>query len=268
VEIPLRDTGGDGPPVLFLHGLLVDGSLYDGVVERLPEHRCLVPELPLGSHTTPFVDRSKLTPAGVAGLVADLLDELDVRDVMVVGNDTGGAIAQLLVTIRPERVGRLILTPCDAFETFPPPLFKPLFVLGRTAWGLNAAIQGLRLPLGRRLPIAYGRLSLRASDAQIERWIRPALSHAWVRRDVAHFVRHVNPSVTLDAATRLPAFDRPVTIAWPPGDRAFPFSLAQRLARTFPDAELVEVTDSLSFVPVDRPDVLADLLVQSRQPAG
>jgi pimeloyl-ACP methyl ester carboxylesterase len=260
VDIPLRDTGGDGPPVLFLHGLLVDGSLYDAVVERLPDHRCLVPELPLGSHTAPFADRSRLTPEGVADLAADVLDELDVRDVTVVGNDTGGAIAQLLVTRRPERVGRLILTPCDAFETFPPALFKPLFLLGRTAWGLNAAIQGLRLPPGRRLPIAYGRLSRRATDAQLERWIRPALSEARVRQDVAHFLRHAGPSVTLDAAARLPAFDRPVTIAWPPGDRAFPFSLARRLARVFPRAELVEVSDSLSFVPVDRPDVLADLL--------
>src|SRR3954467_9106022 len=64
MEIPLRDTGGDGPVVLFLHGLLVDGSLWDAVVERLPDHRCLVPELPLGSHTTPFADRSRLTMEG------------------------------------------------------------------------------------------------------------------------------------------------------------------------------------------------------------
>jgi pimeloyl-ACP methyl ester carboxylesterase len=270
MEIPLRDTGGDGPAVLFLHGLLVDGSLWDGVVERLPGHRCLVPELPLGSHTTPFADRSRLTPEGVADLAADLLDELDVRDVTVVGNDTGGALAQLLVTRRPGRVGRLVLTPCDAFETFPPALFKPLFVLGRAAWGLNFAIQPLRTRAGRRLPIAYGRLSKRATDAQLERWIRPALTTAQVRRDVAHFLRHSRPSVTLDAAARLPAFDRPVTIAWPPADPAFPFSLAQRLARVFPRAELVELADSFALVPVDRPDELARIVAQSpdRDTAG
>ena len=124
MDIPLRDTGGDGPPVLFLHGLLVDGSIWDPVVERLPDHRCLVPELPLGSHTAPFPDRSRLTPQGVADLAAGVLDELALEDVTLVASDTGGALAQLIVTTRPERIGRLVLTPCDAFETFPPPLFK------------------------------------------------------------------------------------------------------------------------------------------------
>jgi pimeloyl-ACP methyl ester carboxylesterase len=268
VEIPLRDTGGDGPVVVFLHGLLVDGSLWDAVVERLPGHRCLVPELPLGSHTAPFADRSRLTMEGVADLVADLLDELGVSDVTVVGNDTGGAIAQLLVTRRPERVGRLVLTPCDAFEVFPPALFKPLFLLGRTSLGLNLGIQPLRTPLGRRLPIAYGKLTKRASDAQLKRWIAPALSDRRVRGDVAHLLRHAKSSITLDAAARLPGFRKPVTIAWPPDDPAFPFSLARRLAQVFPRAELVELADSRAFVPVDAPDELARIVGQSPQPGS
>src|SRR3954462_15483921 len=100
----LRDTGGDGPPVVFLHGLLVDGSLWDPVVELLPGRRCVVPTLPLGSHTVPVPDRSVLTPVGVADLVADELERLDLHDVTVVANETGGAIAQLLLTRRPGRV--------------------------------------------------------------------------------------------------------------------------------------------------------------------
>lgn len=264
MDIALRDTGGDGPPVLFLHGLLVDGSVWDPVVERLPGHRCLVPELPLGSHTTPFPDRSRLTPHGVANLAADVLEELDLHDVTLVANDTGGALAQLIVTSRPERIGRLILTPCDAFETFPPPLFKLLFVLGRSAAGLNFGIQPLRFSFGRRLPIAYGKLTKRGSDELLKRWIAPAMHESRVRKDTAHFIRHSNKSITLDAAAKLPAFDKPVTIAWPPDDPAFPFSLAERLQRTFPRAELVEVADSLAFVSIDQPDVLARL-IQSPQ---
>jgi pimeloyl-ACP methyl ester carboxylesterase len=268
VEIALRDTGGDGPVVVFLHGLLVDGSLWDAVVERLPGHRCLVPELPLGSHTVPFPDRSRLTIEGVADLAADLLDELGVSDVTVVGNDTGGAIAQLLVTRRPERVGRLVLTPCDAFEVFPPPLFKPLFLLGRTSLGLNLGIQPLRTPLGRRLPIAYGKLTKRATDAQLRRWIAPALSDRRVRADAAHFLRRARPAITLDAATRLTAFAKPATIAWARDDPAFPFALARRLAHVLPHAELVELADSRAFVPVDAPDELARIVAQSPQPAS
>src|SRR3954454_13699432 len=112
----LRDTGGDGAPVVMLHGLLVDGSLWDGVVARLPGRRCVVPTLPLGSHTTPVADRSGLTPAGLADLVADELERRDLRDVTLVASDTGGVLAQLLVTRRPERIAKLVLTPCDGLE--------------------------------------------------------------------------------------------------------------------------------------------------------
>src|ERR671910_121222 len=122
----LRDTGGDGPAVVMLHGALVDGTLWDAVVDRLPDHRCIVPTLPLGSHTVPVADRSTPPPTGVADQVADLIARLDLSDVTVVASDTGGAIAQLLVTRRPERVSRLVLTPCDALEVFPPALFVPL----------------------------------------------------------------------------------------------------------------------------------------------
>lgn len=264
MEIPFKDTGGDGPPILFLHGLLVDGSIWDPVVERLPGYRCLVPELPLGSHTAPFGDRSRLTPEGVANLAADLLDELGLEDVTLVGNDTGGALAQVIVTTRPERIGRLVLTPCDAFETFPPPLFKLLFLLGRTAFGLNAGIQPVRTKFGRRLPIAYGKLTKRGSDDLLKRWVTPALRDAEVRKDTAHFIRHCSNSLTLDAATKLPAFEKPVLVVWPPDDPAFPFSLAQRLSRTFPRARLVEVADSYAFVSIDQPDVLANA-IQSPQ---
>ncbi len=260
IDLELRDTGGDGPPVVFLHGLLVDGSLWNGVVERLPDHRCLVPTLPLGSHTRPVEDRSVLTPAGLADLVADGIARLGLDGVTLVGNDTGGAIAQLLVTRRPERIGRLLLTPCDCFETFPPAAFVPLTKLAFVPGALTAALQPLRLPPARRLPIAYGWLSRRVDDATLERWVRPFLADRAVRRDTVHFLRHVDPKLTLDAAARLPAFDRPAVVAWAPEDRFFKMDLGRRLARVLPNARLVEVTDSLAFVPIDRPDAVAELV--------
>jgi pimeloyl-ACP methyl ester carboxylesterase len=256
----LRDTGGDGPPVVFLHGALVDGTLYDGVVDRLPGHRCIVPTLPLGSHTVPVADRSVLTPAGVADLVADLLEELGLDGVTVVANDTGGAIAQLLVTRRPERVARLVLTPCDALETFPPALFKPLFALGRFPLALSAGLQPMRFAPARRLPIAFGRLTKRASDEQLARWVAPVLADREILLDIAHFTRHVHPGITLDVAPRLREFEGEVVIAWPPEDRCFKVELGRRLAAQFRAATFVEVADSYSFVPVDRPDELARVI--------
>src|SRR4051794_23294665 len=90
------DTGGTGPVIVLLHGLLMDGSLWDGVVERLSgEFRCIVPTLPLGAHRQPVRDRTALSLAGMADVVIDLLERLALHDVTLVGNDTGGAVVQM-----------------------------------------------------------------------------------------------------------------------------------------------------------------------------
>ena len=121
----LFDSGGDGPEVLFLHGALVDRTLWDPVIARLPGRRCLAPTLPLGSHRTPVPDRSRLTPVGVADTIADLIAEQGLTDLTVVASDTGGAVLQLLLARRPDGIARVVFTPCDALEVFPPALFKP-----------------------------------------------------------------------------------------------------------------------------------------------
>ena len=256
----LRDTGGDGAPVLFLHGALVDGSLWDPVVSLLGDRRCLVPTLPLGSHTSAVADRSVLTPLGVVDLVAELLDDLALSDVTIVGNDTGGGLMQLLVTRRPKGVSKLVFTNCDALEVFPPWMFKALFALGRFPLALEAAVAPMRLAPARRLPIAYGWLSKRASSEQLARWVRPALSDREVLRDAAHFISRADPGLLLDAAPRLSAFPGEVVFGWGADDRCFPVTLGRRLAAQFRGARFVEIPDSYAFVPVDRPDALAALI--------
>src|SRR4051812_46797598 len=250
----------DLPPVVFLHGLFVDGSLWDGVVERLPDRQCVVLELPLGSHTTPAPDRSRLTPIGVADVIAEEIERRGLRDVTLVGNDTGGGLAQLVVTRHPGLVGKLVLTPCDALEVFPPALFKPLFAAGRFWPLLWAFLQPLRFVPARRLPIAFGWLTKRAPRETLARWGTPALHDREILRDAAHFAAHADPGVLLDAAPRLIDFAGEVVIAWPPEDRCFPIALGRRLAALFRDATFVEIEDSYSFVPVDRPDALAPLI--------
>jgi pimeloyl-ACP methyl ester carboxylesterase len=256
----LRDTGGDGPPVLFLHGAFVDGSLWDPVVDRLRDRRCLVPTLPLGSHVVPVADRSLLTPVGVVDLIADEIARLGLTDLTVVANDTGGALAQLLVTSRPEGIARLVLTPCDALEVFPPLMFKPLFMMGRSPYLLAAGIAPLRFAPARRLPIAFGWLSKRASNEILARWSAPALGNFEIVRDAAHFLRSTDPSILLDVAPKLRSFDGEVIVAWPPEDRCFKIELGRRLAAQFRSARFVEIADSYSFVPIDRPDALASLI--------
>ncbi len=247
-------------PIVFLHGVMVDGSLWDDVVALLPDRECVVLELPLGSHTVAVADRSVLTPHGVAGLVLEELERRDLRDVTLVGCDTGGMLAQLVVDRDPSRVSRLVLTPCDALEVFPPALFKPLFALGRFPSLMRAFLQPLRFTPARRLPIAFGWLTKRVDEALLARWGTPALRDGEILRDAAAFAAACTPSITLDVAPRLRTFPGEVVVLWPPEDPCFPIALGERLAALFDDARLIEVEDSYCFVPVDRPDVLASVL--------
>src|SRR3954452_8383668 len=116
---------GSGPPVVFVHGLLVDRRLWDGVADRLGGRaRCIAPDWPMGSHRLPMRPDADLSPPGMAATIAGFIDSLSLDDVTLVGNDTGGAICQILVTSHPERIGRLVLTNCDSYEHFPPGPFK------------------------------------------------------------------------------------------------------------------------------------------------
>ena len=258
--IHYRDEGS-GTPLVFVHGALVDGRLWDPVVERLADRaRCIVPDLPLGSHRTAMRPDADMSPHGLARLVAGVLDALDVRDVTLVGNDTGGALCQLVAGRHPERVGRLVLTNCDAFENFPPKAFRPLVWAAR-AHLLTAALQPLRVARLRRLPFAYGLLTRHPlPDAVLEGWTRPFLSDAGVRRDTRKLFAGVDPGLLLDNAARLAEFDRPVLLAWAPRDPFFPIEGARRLAATFPDARVAEIPDARAFVSRDQPERLAELL--------
>lgn len=266
VELPggtlrYRDTGR-GAPVVLVPGLFVDATLWDDVVARLePSLRCLVPELPLGSHRVPMPPDADLSPPGVARLLADFLAALDLREVTLVGNDTGGAICQLVAAHHPQRIGRLVLTPCDAYDRFLPPMFRYLQVAARVPGAVGALLRSLRLRPLRRLPITYGWLAKRPIDpAVVDGWLEPALTDPAIRRDVVALLRGIHPRHTLDAAERLRRFDRPTLIAFAPEDRVFPFDHGRRLARDIPGARLEHIDDSFAFAPVDQPERVATLV--------
>ena len=172
----------DGPPIVFVHGLLADGRLWDDVVAQLSgTHRCIVPDLPLGSHRAPMKPDADLTPYGLARIIAGVLEQLDLHDVTLVANDTGGALSQLVVTRHPERVGRLVLTPCDAFENFLPPMFRPLQYVGGYVPGAIAAIaQAMRSRALAASMLGFGPLALRhRPDLYVSCSSRPAATAAF-----------------------------------------------------------------------------------------
>jgi pimeloyl-ACP methyl ester carboxylesterase len=260
--IRYRDSGS-GPPIVFVHGLLVDGTLWRKVTPKLERSfRCIAPDLPLGSHTIPMKRGADLSPPGLARVVGELLEKLDLRDATIVANDTGGALTQILLASGDTaRIGRVVLTPCDSFENFFPPMFRPLQWLGHVPGGVNAAVQPLRIPALRRLPFAYGMLTKRPIPAEVTgAWLRPCLTDRAIRRDTARVLAGVSSRYTLAAAEKLHSFDRPVLLAWAPEDRMFPLEHARKLASLFPDARVEDVADSYTFVPEDQPGRLAELI--------
>lgn len=264
---------GSGEPIVFVHGLLVNADLWRNVVPPLAgDLRCIAPDWPLGAHELPMNPDADLSPPAIAALLADFLDKLDLQSVTLVGNDTGGALCQLLVTSRPERVGRLVLTDCDAYDNFPPAMFRYLKWSAFLPGSVFLLAQTMRLRPLRRMPFAFGWLTNRPIAAEVEdSYVGNIAASAGVRRDGAKLLRSVSPSQTRAAADKLSGFDRPVLIAWAPDDRFFPFAHAERLARDFPDARLERVEDSRTFVPEDRPERLAALIaefVRSTSPAA
>jgi pimeloyl-ACP methyl ester carboxylesterase len=260
---PLRvlDTGGDGPVVVLLHGALVDGRLWSGVVDALaPAHRCVVPDLPLGAHRLPLRDPSAATPDGVAGIVLALLDALDLDDVTLVGNDTGGAISQLVAAQRPPRLGRLVLTSCDAFDHCPPPMFRPLAWSAHVPGLLRALAAPMRFAPVRRSPLGFGLLTVDPlPDELTADWIAPAQEDPAIRRDLTTLLRAMRPEVTRRAAERLVGFDRAALVAWGARDRVFPVADGRRLAQLL-GARFELVPGAGAFVPVDQPARVAELV--------
>jgi len=254
---------GEGPPVVFVHGLLVNADLWRAVVPEVAEAglRCIAPDWPLGSHELPVPD-ADLSPPGLAELMAAFLDQLDLTDVTIVANDTGGAITQILMATHPERVGRVVLTPSDSLERFFPPVFAPLPRLARIPGSMWLLVQLLRMRALHRLPFTFGWVAKRPIPPDVvESYLSPSRRDRAVRKDLRRFLRGVHRRHSLAAALALPQFTKPVLLAWAEEDRLFPLELAHRLAGLLPQATLVAIKDSYTFVPEDQPEMLARLVV-------
>lgn len=253
---------GAGAPVVFVHGLLVNGELWRKVVPPLAAHyRCIVPDWPLGSHSLSMRAEADLSPPGLARIIVDFLAALDLDDVTLVGNDTGGALCQLVVTSQPDRIGRLVLTSCDAYDNFLPLAFRPLQLGARVPGFTRLVAASLRLRWLQRSPLAFGWLAKRAIEPDVmDAYTGPLRRSATVRRDVTKVLRGISSTHTLAAAERFRSFAAPVLIAWAAEDRFFPVEHGRRLAAAFPSGRLELVEDSYTFIPEDQPARLAHLM--------
>jgi pimeloyl-ACP methyl ester carboxylesterase len=249
---------GRGSPVVFVHGVGVNGDLWRRVAPRLAdEHRCIVPDLPWGAHSRPLRPDADLSLPGMARIVADFIAALDLDDVTIVANDTGGAVAQSLVGRRPERIGRLVLTSCDAFEKFPPTPQRYLEVTARSRalmWLVGWSVQ---FRFVQRLPTAYGWVTSKPIEPAIMRsYTEPVRTNPGVRRDLTRLLRAVDTRYTHEAADSLRGFDRPALVLWADGDKIFPREHGRRLAELLPQGRFELVPDSRTFIAEEQPERL------------
>lgn len=253
-----RDVGS-GDPLVFIHGVMVNGNLWQPVVSALgQEFRCLVPDLPLGSHETPFPPQADLSPIALCDLLRSFLDHLEIERAILVGNDTGGALCQLAVSRFPERIKGLVLTPSDAYEVFPPKEFGYLSAVASVPGLLALVSRAVQFRPINRSRLGYGLLTKAGfSDEFAQSFVRPGL-RSDVRRDLRKVIRGISNQYTLDASLDFGSYPDPVLIVWPKDNPVFSAALAERLANDFPASRLVYVNDSYTYLPYDQPESLAD----------
>ena len=189
-----------------------------------------------------------LSPTGIAATIASFLEALDLEDVTIVGNDSGGAMSQVLVTRHPERIGRLVLTNCDTHENFPPGIFKAMPPLAKLPGGM--ALLAAPFRIGALARAAFKPFAKNPIPADlVASWMEPGLHDPGVKRDAKKVTVGMNKRYTLEAAEKLRGSELPILLTWAPGDRFFPIKYAERLAAEAPNARIVEIPDAKHLRP-------------------
>ena len=255
---------GAGPTLVFAHGWLANANLWRDVVDELAsDFRCVVLDLPLGAHRVPMAPDADLSPAGCGALITGVLDALDLHDVTLIGNDSGGAYSQIATAARPERVARLVLNSCETpYDAFPPPPFDGLPSVARDSAALGQLLEALRDRAVRAAPVAFGLLIKHPIDDLVsDSYALPCLANLEVLRDTAKAMSSADSAPVHAAGARLiERFDGPVLFAWGPEDQVFPIAHAQRYADALTRAEVVPIPDAYSFTPEDQPGALAEAI--------
>jgi pimeloyl-ACP methyl ester carboxylesterase len=258
--IDYEDTGGSGPAIVFAHGLMMDGSMWRKVVAELRgEYRCVLPTLPLGGQRQPMRADADLSMRGVAEILGEFIERLELREITLAMSDWGGP--QLLVgSAWDERVARLVLCSCEAFDNVPPKgAARLLPLIARLPGGMFAVAMPFRFDSLRRLPITYGHMTRRPVPREVmDRWFGPVTHERGVRMDLRKYVLSAAQGrrELVAAAERLRSFDRPALVVWASEDRLMPREHGPRLAELLPHGRLVEIEDSYTLIPEDQPEEL------------
>jgi pimeloyl-ACP methyl ester carboxylesterase len=259
--INYEDTGGAGPVLVLVPGLLMDARQWERVVAELAgEFRCLTVTMPMGAHRDPMKPEADLSMVGMGRILAELLEALDLRDVVLCFNDWSGAQAMILDD-KVERVAKLVLASCETVGNYPPGLG------GWAAWLSSKAPGGLALtrqlllrPRLARLPFFFGQMSKQGiPDEMMAHWLAPT-ARPEIRRDLQKYAADAVPGgrrTLRDAQPRLGEFERPVLVVWDAEGPMMPNAEGRRLADSFPDSRYVELADCFTLIALDQPQAFA-----------
>jgi pimeloyl-ACP methyl ester carboxylesterase len=257
--IEYREEGDPGgPPVVLLHGLLMNDRQWDLALPSLPSgYRYLLPVLPLGGHHVPMREDADLTMPGMVGIVADVLDALDLTDVTLVVTDWGGALF-LTDEERDKRVAAMVICPSEAFANFPPGLpGKVTWLVTRTPWTVALAMRQLRIGWIRNRYLMFGMMAKKAIPQRIvDGWFEYALQDKRIRRDLIKYCRTRFVKTELVRATeRMADFDGDVLVLWS-HNPVMPDDHATRLA-DLTEGTLRYVDDANVLIMLDAPEQTA-----------
>lgn len=259
-RIAYQDTGGDGPVVVLIPGLLMDWKQWRKVIDELaPEFRCVSPALPTGAHWKPMKPDADLTLVGMGRIVTEFLEAADLRDVTLCFNDWCGAQV-MIADGGMERVGKLVLVSCETAGNYPPGLAGFAAWLSAKLPGGYVATRALLLQSRlRRLPFVFGQMTKRGVPDDLMRdWMEP-LRKREIRRDLRRYAGDAmrGKHDLARATASLPSFERPVLVVWDEEGKMMPNEAGRALAASFPDSRYVELTDCYTLIPEDQPEALA-----------
>ncbi|TYQ05303.1 UNVERIFIED_ORG: pimeloyl-ACP methyl ester carboxylesterase [Gordonia westfalica J30] len=255
------------PPIVFMHGAVVDHRLWEPVAELLAErgHRCFVPLMPLGSHRIPWGPDADRSPRGASRLLHEFVGHFDLSSATLVANDTGGAVTQFALDEDPHFVNRLVFTNCDAFDLFPPQPFRLDFALMRQRLLLKPLVEAMRFEALRHSPLGVGLLLHDPDPGLTGSMFTPLQSDARIRDDFIAFLRAISPAELATVTPRMSRVELPVRFVWGRDDRCFTLEHGRRYASVFPGAHgegarFVEVPDARTFVSLDQPRAVASAI--------
>ena len=247
---------GAGPVALFVHGVLLNGHLWRHQLAQLSDiRRCMAVDL-LAHGDTEIAPDQDVSVTANANMLEEFLDALNIEQVDLVGNDSGGGIAQIFAALHPQRVRGLTLTNCDTHDNWPPEAFKPFLAMA-AAGGLRGALDAMLADKSvYRSPQALGPAyehPERLADKTIERYLRPLVRTEQRTRDLQRFLAAFDCKHTTAVETQLRKLKAPTLIVWGTDDVYFDVQWSRWLAEAIPGTRRrVELKGARIFFPEER----------------